>query len=71
MSDFIKVKDNKDLVRHKQSSAVLNTNQKELNKYKEEREQKLKLKKLVEENEQMKSDIDEIKSMLRQLIGQK
>ena len=71
MSDFIKVKDNKDLVRHKQSSAVLNTNQKELNKYKEEREQKLKLKKLVEENEQMESDIDEIKSMLRQLIGQK
>lgn len=71
MSDFLKVKDNRDLVRHKQSSAVLNTNSSELNKYKEEREQKLRLKRLVDENEQMKNDIDEIKSMLRQLIGQK
>lgn len=71
MSEILKVKDNKDLVRQKQSSAILNTNVKELNKYKEEREEKMKLKKLVEESEQMKNDIDEIKSLLRQLIGQK
>ena len=71
MSEILKVKNNKDLVRQKQSSAILNTNVKELNKYKEEREEKMKLKKLVEENEQMKTDIEEIKSLLRQLIGQK
>lgn len=71
MVEFLKVKDNKDLVRQKQSNAILNTNLKELNKYKEEREEKMKLKKLLEENEQMKNDIDEIKSLLRQLIGQK
>lgn len=71
MSEILKVKNNKDLVRQKQSSAILNTNVKELNKYKEEREEKMKLKKLVEENGQMKTDIEEIKSLLRQLIGQK
>jgi len=71
MSEVLKVKNNKDLVRQKQSSAILNTNVKELNKYKEEREEKMKLKKLVEENGQMKTDIEEIKSLLRQLIGQK
>lgn len=71
MVNFLKVRDNKDLVRHRESSAVLNTNNKELNKYRQEREEKLKLNKLVEENEQMKSDIDEIKYLLRQLIGQK
>jgi len=71
MVDFLKVKENKDLIRQKTSSAILNTNVKELNKYKEEREEKMKLKKLVEESEQMKNDIDEIKSLLRQLIGQK
>jgi len=71
LSDFIKVKDNKDLVRHKQSGAVLNTNLKELDKYKQERDEKLRLKKLVDETEQIKTDIDEIKSLLRQLIGQK
>lgn len=71
MSDHLKVKDNRDLVRQTQSNAILNTNLKELNKYKEERDHKMKLNKLVEENEQMKTDIDEIKSLLRQLIGQK
>lgn len=71
MIEFLKVKDNNDLVRQTQSNAVLNTNLKELNKYKQEREEKMKLKKLLEESEQMKNDIDEIKSLLRQLIGQK
>lgn len=71
MSDFIKVKDNKDLVRHKQSGAVLNTNLKELDKYRQERDEKIRLKKMAEETEQMKTDIEEIKSLLRQLIGQK
>jgi hypothetical protein len=71
MDEVLKVKDNQDLVRHKQSNAILNTNLKELNKYKEEREEKMKLKKLIDEHGQMKNDIDEIKSLLRQLLGQK
>lgn len=71
MVEFMKVRDNKDLVRQTQSNAVLNTNLKELNKYKIEREEKMRLKKLFDESEQMKNDIDEIKSLLRQLIGQK
>ena len=70
MPEFLKVKDSKDLIRQKQSNAILNTNTKELNKYKEEREEKIKLKKLVEENNQMKNDIEEIKSLLKQLLGQ-
>jgi hypothetical protein len=70
MTEFLKVKDSKDLIRQKQSNAILNTNTKELNKYKEEREEKIKLKKLVEENNQMKNDIEEIKSLLKQLLGQ-
>jgi hypothetical protein len=71
MDEVLKVKDNQDLVRHKQSNAILNTNLKELNKYKQEREEKMKLKKLIEQSDQMRTDIDEIKSLLRQLIGQK
>jgi hypothetical protein len=71
MTEFLKVRDNKDLVRLKDSKAVLNTNSKELDKYKQDREEKLKLKNLFDENEKMKNDIDEIKSLLRQLLGQK
>jgi hypothetical protein len=71
MSEILKVKDNKDLVRLKDSKAVLNVNSRELDKYKQDREEKLRLKNLFEENEKMKNDIDEIKSLLRQLLGQK
>jgi len=71
MTEFLKVRDNKDLVRQKQSNAILNTNTKELDKYKQERDQKIKLQRLLEESDQMKNDIEEIKSLLRQLVGQK
>jgi hypothetical protein len=71
MSEILKVKDNKDLVRLKDSKAILNVNTKELDKYKQDREEKFKLQKLFEENNQLKNDVEEIKSLLRQLIGQK
>ena len=71
MSEILKVKDNKDLVRLKDSKAILNVNTKELDKYKQDREEKFKLQRLFEENNQLKNDVEEIKSLLRQLIGQK
>jgi hypothetical protein len=71
MSEILKVKDNKDLVRLKDSKAILNVNSKELDKYKQDREEKNKLKELFDDNKKIKNDIDEIKSLLRQLIGQK
>jgi hypothetical protein len=71
MSEILKVKDNKDLVRQKDSKAILNVNTRELDKYKKEREEKFRLQKLFEENDQLKNDVEEIKSLLRQLIGQK
>jgi hypothetical protein len=71
MTEILKVRDNKDLVRLKDSKAVVNVNLKELDKYKQEREEKLKLKNILEQNQQMRNDIDEIKSLLIQLLGQK
>jgi hypothetical protein len=71
MSKFLKVTDNPDLVREKDSKAILNINLKELNKYKEDRDERLKLKRILDENESMKLDILEIKRLLQQLIGQK
>lgn len=67
----LKVKDHPDLVREKKSNAILNTNHSELNKYREERNHKIKMRKLIDESEQMKADIEEIKSLLKQLLGQK
>jgi len=66
---FLKVVNEPDLIRENDSKAILNTNSKELNKYKQEREERLKIKRLLEESEVMKSDISEIKSLLRELLG--
>ena len=41
MTDFIKVEDNKSLVRDSKTNAILNTNTQELQQYKRVREQKL------------------------------
>lgn len=65
--DYLRVQDCPDLVREKRSKAVLNTNQSELNKYKQVRDEKLKLKSLFEEQEKIKSDLSEIKTILYQL----
>ena len=65
--EYLKVQDTPDLVREKRSNAVLNTNQSELNKYKQIRDEKLKLRSLIEEQEKIKSDLDEIKGILYQL----
>ena len=69
MEELVKVADNRDLVRHKGSNAILNVNQQELNKYKKEREEKLKMRQVIEEHQEMKQDLNEIKLLLQQLIG--
>jgi hypothetical protein len=66
--EFLKVKDNPDLVRARNSKAVLNTNQVELNKYKQIRDEKLKMRSLLERQETIESDMLEIKSLLKQLL---
>ncbi len=66
--EFLKVKDNPDLVRARNSKAVLNTNQTELNKYKQIRDEKLKMRSLLERQETIESDMLEIKSLLKQLL---
>lgn len=70
MVDFLKVRENQDLVRSKESKAILNINDKSLAKYKEEREERLKLNRVISETENLKSDISEIKYLLRELLGQ-
>jgi hypothetical protein len=70
MVDFLKVRENQDLVRSKESKAILNINDKSLAKYKEEREERFKLNKVISETENLKSDINEIKNLLKELLGQ-
>jgi hypothetical protein len=66
---YLKVLDHKNLVRDPNSKAILNRDPGVLNKYKEEREYKMKLDRAVKEHEQMKSDINEIKDLLKSILG--
>jgi len=68
----LKVINQPDLIRTKDNKAILNTNLEELNKYKEEREQRLKLKHVAESYDKLQSDVEDIKAMLQViLLGQK
>jgi cell fate (sporulation/competence/biofilm development) regulator YlbF (YheA/YmcA/DUF963 family) len=69
MVEYIKVKDHKNLVRQKGSKGIVNCDVNELNKYKEEREYKMKLAKVVKEHNDLKNELAEIKDMLKTLLG--
>ena len=69
MVEYIKVKDHKNLVRQKGSKGIVNCDVNELNKYKEEREYKMKLAKVVKEHDELKNELAEIKDMLKTLLG--
>ena len=66
--NFLRVQDHPDLVREKNSKAILNNSESELNKYKQIRDEKLKLKTLMVRQETIESEILEIKSLLKQLL---
>lgn len=68
MKDYIKVKDHPGLVRDKRSSAILNTSGDDLAKYREERDQKMKLQQTIQEVAELKNDMAEIKDLLQQLL---
>lgn len=71
MQEHIKVTNHPNLVREKKSKAVLNVDALALNKYKEERKRIKNLNNVVKENIELKNEINEIKMMLQQLLGQK
>ena len=58
-----------DLVRDMDSRAILNTNTNEYLAYKTKRDRERKLNSVVDEIDQIKQDMADIKSMLQQIIG--
>ena len=69
--EYIKVKDHPDLVRDAGSNAILNIDNRALNKYKEEREEKRRLLNIMRENENLRGEVDEMKQMLKALLTEK
>lgn len=68
MKKYLGIYENKNLIRDADSKGVINIDNESLNKYREERDYKLKLARVVSEHETMKSDIADIKGMLSELL---
>ena len=65
---YQKVREHQHLVRDPSNKAILNQDAVGLNKYREERELKKRIAQVVDEHEQVKSDVAEIKQMLQTLL---
>jgi len=71
--DFVKVKDHKDLVRDPVSNGIVNTNKSEYDEYIARRDAATKSKKneitMKEDLDNLKGEINEIKSLLKELVN--
>lgn len=69
--NYLKVKDSEELVRDTSSSAILNTDNDALQAYKAKKSRDARIEKLLVEHEEFKNDLQEIKSLLKNLVGQR
>jgi hypothetical protein len=65
---YIPVLDNPTLVRDSQSKAILNTNVEGLKVHKQQREERMRVKRMLDEFDSVKSDLSEIKNLLKELL---
>lgn len=68
---YLRVKEAEELVRDINSSAILNTDNAALKAYKARKAKESVVDQLVRENFEIKKELDEIKHLLRQIVGQK
>lgn len=65
---MMKIREDASLVRLSGSGAILNTDDDQLHKYRREREKNLRIKKVIEDTENLKNDVQDIKHMLSKIL---
>ena len=68
---YLKVKDSEELVRDTSSSAILNTDNEALKAYKARKAKEAAIDRVVREHAELRSDVEEIKNLLKELLRQK
>jgi hypothetical protein len=66
---FYQVEKNPSLIRDMNTQAILNKDIEKLNAYKKERDYRFRVNKMVEEFDDVKSDILEIKNLLKKILN--
>lgn len=65
---YAKVKENPELIRDMDSKAVLNTNRSALESYKKKREKQQELKSAINDINNMKQDINDLKTLMQRIL---
>jgi hypothetical protein len=65
---YAKVKENPELIRDMDSKAVLNTNLNALQAYKKKREKQQEIQSAVEDINNMKQDINDLKTLMQRIL---
>ena len=65
---YAKVKENPELIRDMDSKAVLNTNSTALQAYKKKREKQQEMQSAVEDINNMKQDINDLKTLMQRIL---
>lgn len=68
MVEYYKVRDHENLIKSAQSKAVLSTDARGLNKYREERDKLLQLAKVSEDTKRLNGEVAEIKQTLSEIL---
>lgn len=71
MDKYVKVKDEDGLVRDTSSSAILNTDSLALQSYKTRKAKEAAIDQVLREHGELKSELREIKGLLKDLVGQR
>lgn len=66
--NYLKVIDNKNLLRHANSKGIVNTDNDGLKKYREERDKMKRLNIIAEEQDKLGKEVNDIKLMLQQIL---
>jgi hypothetical protein len=69
MTDYIKVKDEENLVRDPQSRAILNTDIDTLKAYKQRKQKDMMVNQLMQDTKELKQEMQELKALLIKLVG--
>jgi hypothetical protein len=71
MNKYLKVKDEEGLVRDPSSSAILNTDSLALQSYKTRKAKEAAVDRVLREHDDLRNELREIKSLLKDLVGQR
>lgn len=67
--EFYKIKGHKDLIKSKDSKAVLNVDRSSLDKYREEREKLTRIASVIEDTARLNREVTEIKGQLDEILS--